>query len=329
MLYIDETTIQQTRNIFELARFVGKATDINYIELLAVPEALKHLLTTKKDYFYKIKNIYVVIDNKQAVYLLAGQFAATEPYFNKIIIETHKIANKIYAQHNITTNIQWCKGHVWRGNIEADKLANKAVDENINKTTSNSTPISISTAKNLIKTEIFKQEKKKQQETKEQHIISNILNKWNIFKEYQEINIDIQILSKLNFCVLTQLRTGHIKLNFYFHQLKHVDVYKSNINQLLRCDKNCCIENNSGLCVFCVNKIETVQHFVMECKKYEKHRNILYLETMKILYLYEYDFSLKNLLFPPPNIKNQHRKHIFDSLCTNVSNTKRLFFYCF
>ena len=110
MLYIDETTIQQTRNIFELARFVGKATDINYIELLAVPEALKHLLTTKKEYFYKIKNIYVVIDNKQAVYLLAGQFAATEPYFNKIIIETHKIANKIYAQHNITTNIQWCHG---------------------------------------------------------------------------------------------------------------------------------------------------------------------------------------------------------------------------
>ena len=43
----------------------------------------------------------------------------------------------------------------------------------------------------MVKTTILNQEKLKQQQTKEQHVISNILNKWNIFAEYQQINIDI------------------------------------------------------------------------------------------------------------------------------------------
>ena len=34
-------------------------------------------------------------------------------------------------------------------------------------------------------------------------VISNILNKWHIFKEYKEINVDVEILTKLNFSILT------------------------------------------------------------------------------------------------------------------------------
>ena len=82
------------------------------------------------------------------------------------------------------------------GNIIADKLANKAIDETSNRTTSKTTPISIATTKHMVKTTILNQEKLKQQQTKEQHVISNILNKWNIFAEYQQINIDHQHYAK-------------------------------------------------------------------------------------------------------------------------------------
>jgi len=324
---VDGKHIKQTRKIFELSRFVGKATDINFIELLAVPDALNYILQHKKEYLYKINNIYVIIDNKQAAYLLGGKYLATEPYFNKYLSETYKIAHKIYTQYKIITVIQWCKGHTWLGNIKADKLANKAVDENIYKNTLNITPISTATTKHLIKT-ILNTEKLKLKQTKQQHVISQILNKWNIFDEYEQINIDITILSKLYFCILTQLRTGHIKLNFYGHQLNHMEFYKRNVDEIFICDKKCCIDNNNGYCSYCGDKTETVHHFIMFCDKYKKQRDILYLESMKVLIMHQLDFSLKNLLFPPSNIKNRHRKHIFDSLCLYVLNTKRLFFNC-
>ena len=147
--------------------------------------------------------------------------------------------------------------------------------------------------------------------------------------EYQVINIDVEILTKLNFSILTQLRSGHVKLNFYQHQLNHMMFYKTTKDRIMICNKNCCVENKNGYCSYCVDKKETVAHFIMECKKYSKQRDILYYSTMKVFYLYEYDFSLKNVLFPPSNIKNEHRKHIFNSLCTYVINTKRLFFHCF
>ena len=154
-----------------------------------------------------------------------------------------------------------------------------------------------------------------------------MLEKWNIFSEY-EPNIDINILSKLFYSILTQLRTGHIKLNSCLHQLQHMKYYKNNRNtKYLKCDNICCEENNSGICKYCQNKPETVYHFVMECKQYETQRNILYIKTMRVLTKYILDFSLKNILFPPKNINNQHRKHILDSVCQFALNTRRLTFY--
>ena len=230
-------------------------------------------------------HIYIIIDNKQAVYLTAGQYLAKENYFDKIISDIYDISYKIYLKYNITTNIQWCKGHIWSGNNIADKLANEAVDENINNGTSDTTPISISTTKNIIKKLISNQEQQKLKETKEKHIISKILIDWNIFEEYKEINIDIEILSKLNLSILTQLRTGHIKFNFCMHQLNHMEFYKqeNNIDKIFDCDNKCCQDNNNGYCIFC-NKTETVYHFIMDCKNYSQQRDILYYSNMKVLY---------------------------------------------
>ena len=201
------------------------------------------------------------------------------------------------------------------GNIIADKLANKAIDETLNRNTSKTSPISIATTKHMVETTILNQEKSKQQQTKEKHVISNILNKWNTLAEYQQINIDIEILDKLKFCILTQLRTNHIKLNFYFHQLNHMEFYKNDNNMIFMCKNNCCIDNNNGYCLYCDKKIETVYHFIMECNKYNKQRNILYLSTMKIFHLYQLTFSLKNLLFPPTNIKIYFIENPFSYIC--------------
>ena len=85
--------------------------------------------------------------------------------------------------------------------------------------------------------------------------------------------------------------------------------------QIMECHGNCCSSINHGKCPFCINEMESVYHFIMECPKYRKMRFLLYCNVMQILNQYQYSFSLKNILFPPPNINQQHRKQIYDSLC--------------
>ena len=336
ILYIDENWVRDQKIIADLKKYVGSSYDINYIELLAVYEALKHLLFYEYKILSNMKNIYMVTDNKQVLKWISGEYKVRESYFYDIIINIYKYVNEIYKKCKTTTSLQWCKGHMFKGNEEADILAKQAVEENEykNKTTTKTTPISISTTKNIVKKLIYR-EAIKNQYTK-QHIISNILKKWNIFEEYgiKQLEIDINMLTKLQYSILTQLRTGHVKLNFCLHQLNHMDYYKQqynenngNINKYLTCNKICCLENNSGHCKYCKNSLETVQHFIMDCKKYNQQRHKFYHKSMQILFLYQLNFTLKNILFPPLNMKNQHRKHIFDLLCNFVLDCKRTYFY--
>ena len=65
---------------------------------------------------HEIRNIDLVIDNKQAVYLLAGTYLAKEQFSNDFIQKVHKVSYNIYSKYEIITNIQWCKGHVWSQN---------------------------------------------------------------------------------------------------------------------------------------------------------------------------------------------------------------------
>ena len=95
----------------------------------------------------------------------------------------------------------------------------------------------------------------------------------------------------------------------------------------MNCDKICCIDNLSGQCNFCNNKMETIYHFLMECTHYNKLRYVMYCKCMQILIKYHENFNLKNLLFPPLNISNQHRKQIYDQVCKYVIATKRVKYY--
>ena len=146
------------------------------------------------------------------------------------------------------------------------------------------------------------------------------------------LNTNIQIISKLQCSILLQLRTEHIKLNLCMHQLQHIDYYQLQIHKLnqmthyLQCDQICCIKYNSGMCNFCISKLESVLHYLMDCKKYTAERLLLYDEIMKMFNMYQLDFVLKNLLFSPVNVNNQHRKHIYQLICNYVLITKRIYF---
>ena len=169
------------------------------------------------------------------------------------------------------------------------------------------------------------------------HGISMRLIKWNIFNQcnYKQDN-DVTMLSNLNISIITQLRSNHIKLNGIMHQLQHIILYKKQIKlhqemrYYMQCNLSCCESNNSGRCSFCVNKIEDAYHFIMECKHYKKNRFKLYCECMQIFIKYQMNFSLKNMLFPPLNMSQQHREHIFDLLCQYVIDSKGIYFsiYC-
>ena len=146
---------------------------------------------------------------------------------------------------------------------------------------------------------------------------------------------DVSLLSRFHFIILFQIRTAHIKLNWPLHQLQHINYYKQQYeqhNQIIKikeCNGDCCITNNYGKCPFCINKLESVYHLIMECTKCRRIRSIMYCNIMQIFNQYQYTYSLKNILFPPTNINQQHRKQIYDSLCIFIKDTKRLYFYTY
>ena len=72
--------------------------------------------------------------------------------------------------------------------------------------------------------------------------------------------------------------------------------------------------------------METIHHFTMECNHYNKKRFVLYCESMKILIQYQMKLTIKNILFPPINMSYQHRKHLYDLICSHVLQTKQIYF---
>ena len=154
------------------------------------------------------------------------------------------------------------------------------------------------------------------------------MNKWDI--SGYPLNVDMDILSHYYYGILTQLRTQHILLNEWYHMLNH-RVHYSSISllslpiDLITCIvAGCCDRCSSGLCGVCfVN--ESVFHFIFECTRYDVQRMQLLRTIMAILCdKYQYNINLRNVLFPPNNIKIQHRKAILNSLIHYVISTKRL-----
>ena len=120
------------------------------------------------------------------------------------------------------------------------------------------------------------------------HIISNNLLKWKIFDkfDFNTFNNDVQILTKSQLQIITQLRTAHLPLNRCMHTLQHSKCYHQQMDdhgliiRYLHRNDLCCKKYNSGRCICGSNQMETIQHYVMECHLYNKLRLGLYCECM-------------------------------------------------
>ena len=160
----------------------------------------------------------------------------------------------------------------------------------------------------------------------------------------------MKILSMLYYYILTKIRTFHNNLNYYKHRLINRKIYKylqslnnniqhinnnilnknsiiiSNNNLLYICKKQCCKKNNGGICN-CNMEIETINHYVFNWVYYNNQRTELFYQIVYIFNTYNIPINAKNILFPPPNITNQHRKQILESLCIYIIGTKRFHHY--
>ncbi len=172
----------------------------------------------------------------------------------------------------------------------------------------------------------------KAKQTKNIHtnaVISRNMALWNIYDEKQPIKWDKIQYQIEEFALLTFLRSEHIRLNWYFHIRNHYKYYKNqiktynNINTKLICTDDCCITNNNGLCMDC-NAPETVYHFLIECGKYDMVRQLYIFPIYQLLQQHIQNVSLKDLLFPPINLKWMHRKMILDNVIYYTKATNRV-----
>ena len=81
-------------------------------------------------------------------------------------------------------------------------------------------------------------------------------------------------------------------------------------------------EINYGYCI-CGNTLETVAHFLLHCKLWEKYRIIMKNEIMFIFILNNIPWNLNNILFPSQHLMNRHRKQILDFYYINLLKVQR------
>lgn len=234
----------------------------------------------------------------------------------------------LHEKLNIDIGLQWCKGHIWDVNCSADDLAKAAIENVINEWIPNINPISFSQIKTLLNQSLHNITKSFIQKTIKNHIISYNISRWDVM-EY-DVMKDMMLLGHYYYGVITQLRTQHIRINEYYHILNHRIAYKlsnmiiSSTMKYIQCAVECCGRCNFGLCIACgVN--ENVHHFLLYCDLYAKQRE-KYLHTIFALLIDKYNMahSLRNLLYPPPNVTNQHRKAILTSVAKYAISTRRL-----
>ena len=98
--------------------------------------------------------------------------------------------------------------------------------------------------------------------------------------------------------MIIRLITEHIELNSFLFKLK------------LKCPKNNKIPD-SNKCNEC-NKIESVKHYILDCKRYNGQRLKLFNNIIKINHKYKYGKfrTIKYLLFPYKLFRNNEQQQI-------------------
>ena len=134
-------------------------------------------------------------------------------------------------------------------------------------------------------------------------------NEWIYNNLKNEMNIELKLLTANELSTIIKLRTDHINLNGYQYFMFPAS------------------SNHNGLCTQCYHPvIESVQHFLFECKKFEKERKTLYRELRQynIFFKNKSNFNLKNILFPfrwlpfPDPNDEFYKQKIYERNATNV-----------
>ena len=131
----------------------------------------------------------------------------------------------------------------------------------------------------------------------------------------------------------------HIKIYKHFHVIKNnilsIDVNNINVsnvfmdknNRLIyKCIDDCCKKYLGGMCK-CGQDYESLFHYLLNCSMYNQQRQIYFQAIIPIYNYYNIQINIKNILYPPSNITNQHRKHVLYNLCKYCINTKRFYLY--
>ncbi len=232
-----------------------------------------------------------------------------------------------------TVYLQWGKRGIWNGNIIADELAKKAVNQyiiNKHNYQNEETAISMEMVKKYFKMKWKILKTEQITNIKRKSVISQNMDIWEIYSEEQPIKWDMKQFDREGYGKLTKLRTEHIPLNWYYHVRKHYNEYKMQMKQYgyikykIECNKECCGDCNNGYCKQC-DKIETVYHYLIACKKYNNLREFYIQPLKQIILEYENTISLKRILFPPINAKWHHRKMILSNIINYCKLSKRFY----
>ncbi|MCP4116717.1 MAG: hypothetical protein GY737_15155, partial [Desulfobacteraceae bacterium] len=253
---------------------LGRQYDINFVEGKGIYSALNELYTTYKNLLPNYSIIHIITDNKNIFNWITQKEHTTEPYNYNLVKTIYKKMQQIDELY-LNIRIQWCERGIWHGNNEADILAKQSVDDYIKfgglKYGNYQTPISSNILKTYIKNAWKNIKYTNIKNMNNIAVISRNMEIWNIYDEKQPIIWDMKQYNKTEAGLLTQLRTEHIHLNWYFHVRKHYLIYKQQIetygyiNETYDCKYHCCADSNDGLCVEC-DQPETVYHFLIECQ---------------------------------------------------------------
>ena len=244
-------------------------------ELVAILHSLKHIMDLPCKLLSSCK-ITIFTDSQSSINEISDNDSQ-----NRIVREIHKYVQLFSSFTNLS--FVWCKGHSdIIGNEMADYFARKSV---ISSVSSKIYKLPISHLKSKVK--------RKAEE--------NWLNRWRnstnartTFSFFPHTQIPDHIRKKEHNFKITQVLTGHCRLNMYLNSIG--------------------VESNPAC--KCEEYVETIDHYLFDCKLEHVNRT----NTM-IKACFEQGIS-----FPPTRTQIMENKFLFESFCTFVNRSSRLEF---
>ena len=259
-------------------------------ELVAIKLAVKHIQTktTGRDKQI-IEKLHIFSDSQCAIgHLTLGWEAKS----HKTTIQEVKSDIQKLEESGVNVEISWTPGHSdIKGNEYADKLAKEAAEEAKEKT--DLPPV---LTMGDIKTAVRDSGRKKWQDMWDKSEKGrNLFN----YRPKVDYKVKHKFESRKGESIVSQLRTGYVKLNEYLQ-------------------KTSITENDKCQC----GEIETVKHFLLECELYENEREKLRSNLFRSCGIAQFDMNILLDLKPDDEFK-EWRSSILEELEAFVVETKR------